>query len=215
MPKLSEDAGSECGGSPVGAMSPGGHPDGYPTDLQCQVTTRDSRTMGMRPIRPGDATELDRFHRSLTPKSVYRRYFYIHPDLSRREIDHLTRVDYVDRLALVVEDADRLVAVGRYDRNPGTMEAEVAFVVADGYQHEGLGTLLFEQLAGAAWRNGISAFRATVLVENRAMLDVFRSSGFPLATTSEAGVISVRMSIEPGGRSVPALATPAGLPISP
>jgi GNAT superfamily N-acetyltransferase len=130
----------------------------------------------------------------------------VHPDLSRKEIDHLTSVDYVDRLALVVEDAGRLVAVGRYDRLPGTAEAEVAFVVADAYQHVGLGTLLLEHLAGAARRNGISVFQATVLAENREMLDVFRASGLLLDTTNDFGVISVRMSIEPGDRSVLALA---------
>jgi GNAT superfamily N-acetyltransferase len=170
-------------------------------DLECEVATRDCTRMRARPIRPEDSVELSRFHESLSPRSVYRRYFYVHPDLSRKEIDHLTTVDYVNRLALVVEHGDRLVAVGRYERYPVTADAEVAFVVADAYQHLGLGTLLFRQLAGAARRTGISRFRATALVENRAMVDVFTSSGFPMATTSEARVISVRMSIGSAERS--------------
>jgi GNAT superfamily N-acetyltransferase len=170
-------------------------------DLECEVATRDGTRMRSRPIRPEDSAELSRFHGFLSPSSVYRRYFYVHPELSRKEIDHLTTVDYVDRLALVVEHAGQLVAVGRYERYPGTTDAEVAFVVADAYQHRGLGTLLLGQLAAAARRTGISRLRATVLVENRAMVDVFTSSGFPMATTSESGVISVRLSIEPGERS--------------
>ena len=181
----------------MAAAGPGGYPTGYPMDLECEVATRDGTRMRARPIRPGDSVELSRFHGSLSPSSVYRRYFYVHPDLSQKEIDHLTTVDYVDRLALVVEHGGGLVAVGRYERYPGTEDAEVAFVVADAYQHLGLGTLLLGQLAGAARRNGISRLRATVLVENRAMVDVFTGSGFPMTTTSESGVISVRMSIEP------------------
>jgi GNAT superfamily N-acetyltransferase len=184
-------------------------------DLESEVLTRDGTRMTERPIRPGDAVELSRFHRSLSPASVYRRYFYAHPDLSQKEIDHLTTVDYVDRLALVMEHGGRLVAVGRYERYPGTTDAEVAFVVADAYQHLGLGTLLLRQLAGAARRTGISRFRATVLVENRAMVDVFTGSGFPMATTNESGVISVRMSIEAGERSDAILAARADSPDPP
>ncbi len=199
----------------MAASGSGGYPTGYPMDLECEVATRDGTRMTARPIRPEDSVELYRFHGSLSPNSVYRRYFYVHPDLSPKEIDHLTTVDYVDRLALVVEHGGRLVAVGRYERYPGTADAEVAFVVADAYQHLGLGTLLLGQLAGAARRTGISRFRATVLVENRAMVDVFTRSGFPMVTTSESGVISVRMSIDPGERSTLAPAVGAESPDPP
>ncbi len=37
-------------------------------------------------------------------------------------------------MALIAEDGDRLIAVGRYDRSPDQSDAEVAFVVADEYQ---------------------------------------------------------------------------------
>jgi len=103
---------------------------------------------------------------------------------------------------MVVEHDGQLVAVGRYDRHPGTSEAEVAFVVADDYQHLGLGTLLLEHLVRAARRRGISVFEASVLVENREMLDVFRNSGYPFVTTSATGIVSARMSIGPDERPV-------------
>jgi GNAT superfamily N-acetyltransferase len=168
--------------------------------------------MTMRPIIADDSRKLTQFHRLLSPTSVYRRYFYLHPELSRKEIHHLTEVDYVARLAMVVEHAGQLVAVGRYDRYPGTVRAEVAFVVADAYQHLGLGTQLLEHLAGAARRTGITVFEATVLVENREMLDVFRSSGYPQVTTNDTGVISVRMSITPDGEPRAGDAGPLALP---
>jgi GNAT superfamily N-acetyltransferase len=174
-----------------------GLPLGYPTEIEHEVVTSSGIPMTMRPIRPDDSTELARFHRSLTPRSVYRRFFYVHPDLSKLEIEHLTCVDYLDRLALVVMDHDgTLIAIGRYDRCPQTPEAEVAFVVADAYQHLGLGRLLLENLAASARRTGISVFQASVLAENREMLDVFSRSGLPLATSADLGVVSVRMAIE-------------------
>ena len=172
-------------------------PSDYSVGLECEIVTRAGTPMTMRPIVADDSLKLSQFHGLLSPTSVYRRYFYLHPKLSPKEISHLTEVDYVARLAMVVEHDGQLVAVGRYDRSPGTSEAEVAFVVADDYQHLGLATQLLEHLARAARQTGITVFEASVLVENRGMLDVFRHSGYPLVTTSTTGIVSVRMSIGP------------------
>ena len=42
------------------------------------------------------------FHESLSPRSVYRRFFFAHPHLSPGEVERFTHVDYVDRMAFVV-----------------------------------------------------------------------------------------------------------------
>ena len=151
----------------------------------------------MRPIRPEDSTRLMKFHEGLSSQSVYRRFFYMHPHLTSAEIERFTHVDYVDRLALVVVDGERLVAVGRYERIPETSEAEVAFVVADEFQHHGIGTLLLEHLADAAVTRGIATFVAQTLTENHDMLDVFMKSGFTVITSSDYGTVNLRFSIEP------------------
>ena len=169
----------------------------YPVELAYDVTTRVGTMVHLRPIRPDDAPRLVDFHAHLSPYSVYRRFFSAHPRLSAAEVERFTCVDYVDRMALIAEDGDRLVAVGRYDRSPGKAEAEVAFVVADQYQHQGIGTLLLEQLADAGWRNGITTFVAKTLMENREMLAVFADSGFRVTTSVEDGIVSATILIEP------------------
>ena len=108
-----------------------------------------------------------------------------------------TTVDYVDRLALVATVGDRLIAVGRFDRAPGETEAEVAFVVADEYQHHGIGSLLLDELARAGWQRGVEAFKADTLAENSAMLDVFRHAGFPVTSGIEYGTVTLRFPIAP------------------
>jgi GNAT superfamily N-acetyltransferase len=169
----------------------------YPTELECRWTTRSGSIVHVRPIRADDAPRLLVFHRQLSPSSVYRRHFFVHPELSEAETEYFARVDYRDRLALIAEDSGRLIAVGRYDRSPGTTEAEVAFVVADAYQHLGIGTMLLDHLADAARPVGIATFVASTLAENRAMVDVFLHSGFPVGTSSSHGVVGVRVSIGP------------------
>ena len=44
---------------------------------------------------------------------------------------------------------------------------------------------------------GIARFHAQTLSENRDMLSVFLSSGYPVTTTSESGTVTVRFPIDP------------------
>jgi GNAT superfamily N-acetyltransferase len=134
------------------------------------------------------------------------RFFTNHPELSPAEVERFTHVDYDDRLALVVEHDGALVAVARYDRLPDTSEAEVAFVVTDEFQHLGIGTLLLDDLAGAALSRGIMTFVASTLAENHSMLGVFYHSGYHITSNRDHETVSLRFSIEPDDRTRTALA---------
>ena len=172
-------------------------PVGYPQGLEREVTGDGNLRYRVRPIRPEDAKRLVAFHRHLSPHSVYLRFFSFHPELSEAEVSRFTTVDYEDRLALVALDGDRLIGVGRFDRAPGEAEAEVAFVVADEYQHHGIGSLLLDELVRAARQRGIDTFKADTLAENRAMLDVFHHAGFPVVSRIEYGTVGLRFPIAP------------------
>ena len=170
----------------------------YPAELEAEERLRDGTPVRLRPIRPADSAALTSFHDHLSSQTVYRRFFSAHPHLTPAEVERFTNVDYVDRMAFVVENGGRLVGVGRYDRNPGTREAEVAFVVTDDHQHRGVGTLLLERLADVAWSNGIGEFVAQTMADNREMVGVLVASGFPVRTSAEHGTVSARFSIAPG-----------------
>jgi GNAT superfamily N-acetyltransferase len=159
------------------------------------ITLAEGVTVTLRPIAPADAAALVEFHRLLSDRTVFLRYFYPHRALGTEEVEHLTRLDGRDRLALVVECAGELVAVGRYDRLAGHSEAEVAFVVADAFQHHGLGTLLLQRLARAARLVGITTFSADVLTENSRMLALFHASGFVTTSSVECGTVHLQMAI--------------------
>jgi GNAT superfamily N-acetyltransferase len=169
----------------------------YPVDLETTIFLRTGDSLRLRPIRSDDAEKLTAFHQHLSFDSIYRRYFSVHPVLSIKEIRHFTNVDYVNRFAYVVEDTDDLVAVGRYDRLFETSSAEVAFVVRDDFQHLGLGHRLLARLAETAWQRGITVFTAVTLLSNRAMISVFRHSGFPVTFEFIDGDVAVRFPIEP------------------
>ena len=171
-------------------------PPGYPTAWECDALLTDGATVHVRPIRPDDADDLVAFHSRLSSQTVYRRFFTPHPVLRPEEVERFTNVDYRDRFALIALVDGVLAAVARFDRQEGTAQAEVAFLVEDRHQGRGLGTLLLELLAAAARERGIRRFEAETLLENAAMQSVFRDAGFPLERTFEAGVASVSFPVE-------------------
>ncbi len=175
----------------------------YPGDLERDLGDVAERPLRLRPVRSDDADRLVAFHSRLSPDSIYWRYFVAHPLLSDREVSHLTQVDYLDRLALVVMDGDEIVAIGRYDRLPSTTEAEVAFLVRDDFQHRGLGRTLLNQLAEAAWPRGITSFSAVALRANRGMITLFEHSGFPVTSSRRDEEYAVSFPIDPAVRVYP------------
>jgi GNAT superfamily N-acetyltransferase len=172
-------------------------PKDYPADLRRGIESDTGLRYHLRPIRPDDAPGLVAFHSRLSPHSCYLRFFSFHPTLSPQEVTRFTCVDYENRLALVAEVGDQLIAVGRFDRITATTEAEVAFVVADSYQHHGIGSLLLDELMRAARQRGIDTFVADTLWENRTMLEVFRHTGLATSTTLDCGTVTLRFPLEP------------------
>jgi GNAT superfamily N-acetyltransferase len=103
-------------------------------------------------------------------------------------------VDFVTHVALVatLEEDGRSVIIGggRYIVvQPG--KAEVAFVVVDQYQGQGVGAALMQHLATMARDAGLKELIAEVLADNISMLKVFQKSGLPFCTSREAGVVHV------------------------
>jgi GNAT superfamily N-acetyltransferase len=190
--------------APEGAsVSP--DPPGYPRGLERDVVA-DGLRYHVRPIRPDDGPRLLELHGRLSRRSVYLRFFGPHPTLSKAEVKRFTEVDYEGRLALVATIGDDLIAVARYDRSPGTSEAEVAFVVDDPYQHHGVGSGLLDELADAALARGVATFTAETLAENRTMLDVFHHAGFPVQSGIEYGTVTLRFPIASTAASIAARA---------
>ena len=158
--------------------------------------------LGLRvePMEPALAAALVRFHESLSPATTRSRFFVAHPHLTIEEVTRFTEVDHDEREALVVLDGDReLVAVARFDRlAPGSAVAEVAFVVADAWQHRGIGAAVFGALVERATELGVRRFVADTLAGNRAMRTVFRHAGYPLTEVVADGVVQVTIELEPG-----------------
>jgi acyl-CoA synthetase (NDP forming)/ribosomal protein S18 acetylase RimI-like enzyme len=163
----------------------------YPAHWEADAVLGDGGTVHLRPITPDDADRLRAFHLRLSPETVYNRFFTMLRALPARDVERFTHVDHDERAAVVALLQGEIVGVSRYDRMPGTAEAEVAVVVEDAHQGRGLGPLLLEHLTAAARERGIERFRADVLPSNRRMITVFRSAGFEVERELSDGYVEL------------------------
>jgi RimJ/RimL family protein N-acetyltransferase len=142
------------------------------------VTLPSSRRIAIRPIEGDDGPRLEAAYDRLSPETKYRRFLAVKPRLSENDVRYLTAADGRDHVALVATPADdptQIIAVARFVRrqeDPAT--AELAIVVGDPYQGEGIGTELLERLADRALRGGIVRFHATMLADNVAIHRMLR-----------------------------------------
>ena len=163
-------------------------------DWSREARLRDESVVLVRPIASADVAAWRSFYARLSDQTIYRRFFGGHPNPSDVEVDHFVTVDYVERMAFVVEQKDAIIGIGRYDRI-GTIGAEIALAVADGDQGRGVGTLLLQTLVEHAVQGGVHQFLAATLVDNATMLNIFHRAGFHVQSPARAGVIRVALDL--------------------
>ena len=163
------------------------------------IWLRDGTEVHLHAMCGDDAAALLRFHHQLSPETTYLRFFSVHPELSARELEQFTHVDHQNREAIVATVDDEMIGVARFDRIDGSNDAEAAFVIADRWQGEGLGTALFHRLAERACEVGIDRFVAEVLPHNRRMLDVFFHAGQPVTSCLRDGDVHLEVELGPDG----------------
>jgi len=168
----------------------------YPAHYESDILLRDGSTLHLRPIRAEDAAGLIAFHKRLSPRSIYFRFFSPLPELDEERAKTLATVNYHDTFALVGELGGRLVGVARYYRDEKAHDrAEVAFLIEDALQGRGIATRMLERLAEIAREKGITTFVAYVLGDNRKMMDVFLHTGFAVRRRLDGGVFEVSFPI--------------------
>jgi RimJ/RimL family protein N-acetyltransferase len=144
-----------------------------------RVCLPSGREVMIRPIRASDGPGLRAAYERLSPESKFRRFLGPKPYLSARDARYFVELDGTNHYALVATRVDRpdwIMAVGRFVRLAEDPEAaELAIVVGDPFQREGLATQIIDRLIEAARERGINRFAATALAENEAARGLIRS----------------------------------------
>ena len=151
----------------------------------------DGSTVEIRPARPEDAEAVRAMHAAMSPDNLYLRFFSLSPYSGEREAQRVCLPPGTDHGVLLAWLAGRLVGVASYEPVGTAGSAEVAFAVPDDMHHRGVATLLLEHLVSLARRRGLTAFTATALLDNAAMLSVFASAGLPVHRTLADGEVQL------------------------
>jgi RimJ/RimL family protein N-acetyltransferase len=159
---------------------------------------RDGRPLEIRALRPDDRADMLAAIGRTSMQSLQRRFFAPKKGFSERELAFFLDIDFDTHVALVAQIGEdgrpAIVGGGRYIVvQPG--QAEIAFVVVDAYQGQGVGTILMRHLAILARDAGLNELIADVLPENSAMLKLFRKFGFKTATKGSPQVIHLALQL--------------------
>ena len=184
------------------ASAEGRNPPDYPEELAFSFESRGGAEMVARPILPSDARRLQKTFLELSPQSIYRRFFSPRQNLTDQEARQYANVDYKERLALVATpatDAEHIVGVARYaPTEDRTAAVEMAIVVADAYQGQGIGRALFRALAEAAQHNGFRWMLVETHVDNEAMVELAEHAGYPVTVEFSGGLKRLWLRLDGG-----------------
>lgn len=159
----------------------------YPSQYVAGWKLRDGTPVMIRPIRPEDEPLMVRFHQTLSPESVFFRYF--HPVGFEQRITHerLARmcfIDYDRAIALVVERTDpqsgerQIIGVGRLTREHASSDSEFALLVSDTFQRQGIGAELLRRLVDIGRAEKMGRIVGYILPENQGMRRICNELGF-------------------------------------
>ncbi len=169
----------------------------YPDRYERWIDLRDGSRGFMRPIRMTDEPGLREMFYALSEETVYHRFFRSLPTMPHQRLQEWLKVDYEREMVLVVtagiEGDEAILAVARYDLDQRTNLAEVAFVVRDDNQGQGLGTQLLAALIDIAREHGIAGFTASVLADNVAMMRLFHDAVPSLESRLDDGAYDITM----------------------
>jgi len=159
------------------------------------------RNVDFRPLLPSDEFAYRNFFYSLQDETIYFRFFYRMKLFSHEVVQkQWASVDYRKNMSLIGQVRTgrhkEIMAIGSYAKDEGDC-AEVAFVVREDFHNLGIATYLLGALEKIAKENDYRCFKATVLKENTAMLQVFKNRYPHLETSLSGGSdITVRMNFD-------------------
>jgi acyl-CoA hydrolase/GNAT superfamily N-acetyltransferase len=169
-------------------------------DYKSTLKLKNGKTVEFRPLLPSDEFAYRNFFYSLQEKTIYLRFFYRMRSFSHEVVQkHWASVDYhknMSIIGLVLKKGHKeIIAIGTYAYEK-ERRAEIAFVVREDFQGMGIASYLLAVLEKIAKENHYTHFSASVLRENKAMIQVFKKRYPNLKILSQAaGEILIEMDL--------------------
>jgi len=161
----------------------------YPIQYSSAWKMKEGSGVTIRPIRPEDEPAMVEFHKTLSERSVYQRYFGMLKLEQRIAHERLTRIcynDYDREIALVADHVNaqtlqhEILGVCRLSRVRGHNDAEFAMVVSNEWQNRGLGSEMLARVIQIGRDEKMNRISAHILLDNHEMQHVCEKLGFKI-----------------------------------
>ncbi|HIJ55711.1 MAG TPA: GNAT family N-acetyltransferase [Deltaproteobacteria bacterium] len=157
--------------------------NGYPH----RVITEDGVEVFIRPVRPDDADMLRALFKSLSPQSIYFRFFAPIKDFPDHILERFVRINEDYEIALTALDqCGKMLGMACVVILKDRIHAEFGILVGDAWQGKGVGAELLLRCLILAKRKQVHVVWGKVLPENTKMLALGQKLGFTKKRASDA-----------------------------
>ncbi len=172
----------------------------YPSHYEIDTVARNGLPLKIRPIKPEDAELFIELFGTLSPSSVYFRFFQHVRELSPATVAMLTQTDYDRHMALVALDrstkAEKMLGVARIIADPDITHCEFSIMIGDQWHGQGIGAMLLYYLLKVAKQQGVESLWGIVLPENTGMLRLGKKIGFQARFDREEGAYRLNIDLK-------------------
>ena len=172
----------------------------YPNQYENKVFREGFGELLIRPIRPEDAPLLLSLYESLSPRSVYMRFFTPLRSFQNSLLVRFTQIDYDREIALVAiqETAgqEMMMGVAMVIMDIKQLYGEFAVIVRDDCQGKGIGAELLSQCLKISKDRGLKSVVGIVLSENTQMLALGKRLGFKISRIPGASEYELTINFE-------------------
>ena len=162
----------------------------YPQHLERHDFTDMQLPLFIRPVKPEDAPLFTALFDTLTPTSIYYRFFSVVKSLTPEALARFTQIDYDREISFVgLEDREgkeRMLGVAHIAGDPDGRRGEFSVLVGDPWQGKGVGAKLLLQCLEIAQERGMEVVWGTVLAENQHMLALGKKLGFTVSPGADS-----------------------------
>ena len=169
----------------------------YAYDAERAIALKNGENAWLRPVRPEDASLIQRLANEMSEKSRYMRFMSKSPTLSPALLSRLSQPDYQREFAILLYDEEHNpLAHASYTADPNGISCEFGISIADRLHGQGIGSLLMQTLITRAKAQGFHQIRAEILSENQSMQKLALKLGFSLTQhPNDTSLVEARLSL--------------------
>ncbi len=165
------------------------YPEKYETTLELN-----NKKIIIRPVKPTDERKLQELYYSLDKQDRYYRFFAPVGEFRHTKIQPIVNIDYSTNMILVGEYIDdkvhQIIAIGGFFKTYNPTIGELAFTVHEKWRNLGITKKLINFLVTIARELKYKGLGGSILLENRSMVHIINSTGYPIISKSiESGIL--------------------------